>query len=174
MLLDGYASSWKEQTKLRGEVMVEKEQLVIESGDAAQPFKYAVGMHGSKFFKETRDNKRITGVKCPKCGKVYVPPRGVCGKCFVEMNEWVEVGPLGVIGTFTILRFAFIDPETGHQKPVPYGYGFIKLDGADTLLQHYINIEDESKVKIGARVEPIFAKERKGNTKDIEYFRVID
>jgi uncharacterized OB-fold protein len=79
-----------------------------------------------------------------------------------------------VIGTFTILRFAFIDPETGHQKPVPYGYGFIKLDGADTLMQHYINLDDESKVKIGARVEAVFAKELKGSTRDIEYFKVID
>ena len=154
--------------------MAEKEQLIIESGDATQPFKYAVGMHGSKFFTETRDNKRFLGLKCPKCGKVYIPPRGVCGKCFVEMKDWVEVGPQGVIGTFTILRFAFIDPETGQQKPVPYGYGFIKFDGADTLFQHYINIEDESKVKIGARVEPVFAKERKGNIRDVEYFRVID
>jgi hypothetical protein len=50
---------------------------------------------------------------------------------------------------------------------VPYGYGFIRLDGADTLLQHYIDIEDESKVKIGARVEPVFADERKGTIKDI-------
>jgi hypothetical protein len=90
------------------------------------------------------------------------------------MDEWVEVGPLGTIGTYTILRFPFIDPETGHQKPIPYGYGFIKLDGADTLLQHYINIEDESKVKVGARVEPVFAEERKGSLRDIEYFRVID
>ncbi|TAL39705.1 MAG: Zn-ribbon domain-containing OB-fold protein [Spirochaetes bacterium] len=146
----------------------------MESGDAAQPFDYAVGMHGSKFFKELRDNKKIMGIRCPKCGKVYVPPRGVCGPCFQEMSEFVEVGPGGYIGTYTILRFAFIDPETGHQKPVPYGYGFIKFDGADTLFQHYIDIEDEKKVKIGARVEPVFAAERKGTIKDIQYFRVVD
>jgi uncharacterized OB-fold protein len=105
---------------------------------------------------------------------VYIPPRGVCGECFVEMKDWVEVGPKGVIGTFTILRFAFIDPETGAQKPVPYGYGFIKLNGADTLFQHYISVEDEKKIKIGARVEPVFSKDRKGSIRDIEYFKVID
>jgi len=154
--------------------MAEKEQLIIESGNDPQPFKYSVGMHGSKFFTETRDNQRLMGIKCPKCGTVYIPPRGVCGKCFVEMDEWVEVGPRGTIGTFTILRFAFIDPESGQQKPVPYGCGFIKLDGADTMLQHFFNIENESKVKIGARVEPVFAKERHGDSRDIEYFRIID
>lgn len=154
--------------------MAEKEHIIIESGDAVQPFAYSVGMYGSKFFTEIRDNCRFMAVRCPKCKKVYIPPRAVCGDCFVEMNDWVEVGPKGMISTFTILRFAFIDPETGAQKPVPYGYGFIKFDGADTLFQHYISVEDETKIKVGARVEPVFAKDRKGSIRDIEYFKVID
>ena len=154
--------------------MDEKELLIVESGDITQPFNYAIGLHGSKFFKELKENKKIMAIKCDKCGTVYIPPRKVCGPCFREMTEWVEVGPKGEIGTFTILRYAFIDPETGEQKPVPYGYGFIKLDGADTLFQHYIDIDDESKVKIGARVEAVFAEERKGTIKDIQSFRIID
>ena len=154
--------------------MSDNEHLVIESGEAIQPFNYAVGMHGSKFFTEIRDNKIFLASKCPKCKKVYIPPRKVCGPCFTEMNEFIEVGPGGEIGTFTILRYAFIDPETGEQKPVPYGYGFIKLDGADTLFQHFIDIEDESKVKIGARVEAVFSEKRKGSTRDIEYFKVVE
>jgi uncharacterized protein len=154
--------------------MSEKDFMIIESGGAVQPFKYAVGMHGSKFFTEIRDHKRFLGIRCPRCKKVYIPPRKVCGPCFAEMDEFVEVGPGGTIGTFTILRYAFIDPETGIQKPIPYGYGFIKLDGADTLFQHYIDIHDESKVRIGARVEPVFKEVRKGSIRDIEYFKIID
>jgi len=154
--------------------MAEKENIIIESGEAIQPFSYAVGLHGSVFFSELRDNRRFMGIRCPKCKKVYVPPRRVCGDCFVEMDDFVEVGPGGEIGTFTILRYAFIDPETGEQKPIPYGYGFIRLDGADTLFQHYISIDDESKVKIGARVEPVFSEERKGTIRDIQFFRVVD
>jgi uncharacterized OB-fold protein len=156
------------------DAMSENEHIIIRSGEAQQPFDYAVGLHGSKFFEELRDNKRILGIKCAECSKVYVPPRRVCGACFAEMTEFVEVGPKGRIGTFTILRYAFIDPETGEQKPVPYGYGFIQLDGADTLFQHYIDIDDESKVQIGARVEALFAEERKGTIKDIRSFRIID
>ncbi len=154
--------------------MAEKENLIIESGEAEQPFKYSIGMHGSLFFKALKEKRIFMAVKCPKCQRVYIPPRKVCGDCFVEMNDFIEVGPGGKIGSFTILRYAFIDPETGEQKPVPYGYGFIQLDGADTLFQHYIDIHDESKVKIGARVEPVFSEEKKGTIKDILYFRVID
>ena len=153
--------------------MSDQERLVITSGEAEMPFNYAVGMHGSKFF-EALKNKKILAIKCPKCGKVYVPPRRVCGPCFEEMTEFVEVGPQGSIGTFTILRFAFIDPETGEQKPVPYGYGFIRLDGADTMFQHYIDITEESSLKVGARVEAIFSDDPKGTIKDIKAFRTLD
>ena len=55
--------------------MNETERLIISSGDAAQPFRYAVGIYGSKFFEELRDNRRIMAVRCPGCRKVYVPPR---------------------------------------------------------------------------------------------------
>ena len=72
------------------------------------------------------------------------------------------------------IRRSDIDPETGEQKPIPYGYGFIQLDGSDTLFQHYISIDDESKVKIGARVEPVFSEERKGTIRDIQFFRIVD
>ncbi|MBF0101713.1 MAG: Zn-ribbon domain-containing OB-fold protein [Desulfobacterales bacterium] len=146
----------------------------MHSKEGTQPFRYAVGMHGSFFFQQLRDHRKLMGIKCPSCKKVYVPPRGVCGSCYVKMNEFVEVGPEGKIETYTILRYAFIDPETGEQKPVPYGYGFIRLDGADTLFQHYISIDDESKIKIGARVKPYFSLEKKGNIKDILYFQVVD
>ena len=151
-----------------------KERIIIRSGDARQPFRYAVGLHGSLFFRELRDRRKFMGIQCPKCRKVYVPPRRVCGECFMEMKEIVEVGPLGRIATFTILRYAFIDPETGDTKPVPYGYGFIRLDGADNLFQHYIQIEDETRIQIGARVEPVFADLRKGTVRDILHFRVIE
>ena len=153
--------------------MSESERLTISSGDALQPFNYAVGLHGSKFFKALKD-KKILGIKCPRCNKVYVPPRRVCGPCFAEMTDFVEVGPQGAIGTFTILRYAFIDPETGVQKPIPYGYGFINLDGADTMFQHYIDITKESDLKVGARVEAIFTDQPKGMITDIKGFRLID
>ena len=147
---------------------------LIISSDQAQPFNYAVGLHGSKFFQELKENRRIVGIKCPKCGKVYVPPRKVCGGCFCENTEFVEVGPQGTIGTYTIVRYAFIDPETGKQNPVPYGYGFIRFDGADTLFQHFVELSDARPIRIGARVAPVFAEEMKGTIRDILYFRVID
>ncbi len=152
----------------------EMELLTKGSGEAEQPFRYSVGRWGSKFLIELRDHKKLLGIRCPKCQKVYVPPRQVCSPCFQRMEELVELSDKGTLVAFTIIRFSFIDPETGITKPVPYGYGFIKLDGCDNFFQHFINIEDESKVKIGARVQAVFSEERKGNLMDIKYFGVIN
>jgi len=90
------------------------------------------------------------------------------------MTEWTEVGPLGTVYSFTILRFSFLDPETGEKKPVPYGYGFIRLDGADTNFQHFLEIPKNNNIKIGARVRPVFADARNGNLRDIRHFEIMD
>jgi len=148
--------------------------LTINSGDAEQPFTYTIGVEGSRFLTEIRDNKQFMGIKCPKCGRVYVPPRKVCGPCFQEMTEWVKLPNEGILHTYTILRFAFIDPETGKEKPVPYGYGFIRLDGAATDFQHYVEIKDEKKLKVGARVKAVFEEKRFGKITDVKHFVVID
>ncbi len=150
------------------------ELLEIHSGEAEQPFQYAVGLYGTKFLQELRDHKRLVGIRCPSCAKVYVPPRQVCGPCFTRMEELVEVGPEGVLAAYTILRFSFLDPETGRQKPVPYGYAFIRLDGASNNFQHFLEIKDERRIRIGARVRAVFEEERRGTLTDIRHFEIID
>jgi uncharacterized OB-fold protein len=151
----------------------EKELLAISSGDAAQPFKWSVGKHGSKFLAELRDNKKIFGIKCPKCGRVYIPPHLVCGRCHVAMDELVELSDEGEIIACTIIRFSFVDPNTGIQRPVPYGYAFIRLDGADSAIPHFLDSTDPEKAKVGARVKAVFEEKRTGSVMDIKHFAVL-
>ncbi len=149
--------------------------FTMGSGEGAQPYNYGVGLYGSKFLTHLRDHGELLGIKCPKCAKVYVPPRQICGPCFTEMNEFVPIATEGKIVSFTILRFQFLDPETGEKKPVPYGYGFFQLDGADTNFQHFLEVpEDESRLWIGARVKAVFAEKRIGSLKDIKHFTLAE
>ncbi len=57
----------------------QKESICHRSGEAAQPFDYAVGMHGSKFFTELRVIQS-SWCSLPECGKVYIPPAGSAGR----------------------------------------------------------------------------------------------
>jgi uncharacterized OB-fold protein len=60
------------------------------------------------------------------------------------------------------------------KRLVKTDYAFVRLDGADTDLQHYVEIKDEKKVKIGARVRAVFEEKRSGKITDIKHFVVID
>lgn len=153
----------------------EAELLTVHSRtDVEQVYRYSAGRYLSRFLVELRDHARIVGVKCPKCGTVYVPPKQVCDPCYVEMTEPVEVSKEGTIRNFTILRAAFVDPETGETRPVPYAFGNVQLDGSGSLLQNYIVADDESKIRVGARVRLELRQERTGSIRDIKCFRLLE
>jgi uncharacterized OB-fold protein len=152
----------------------EKELLTICSGEAEQPFDWSAGKYTSKFLAEIRDNKRILGIRCPKCGMVMVPPRKVCGECFVPMEELVELSGKGTVYSYTVLSFGFVDPDTGKQRPVPYTSANIKLDGCDNTFPHFLEETDPAKLRVGMRVEAVFEEERKGHLLDIRHFRTIE
>jgi len=142
--------------------------------DAKFPYRYSMGAIPSYFFRMIRDEKKIMGRKCPQCGVVYIPPRPVCGPCFEPTTEWVEVGPRGTLVAFTVVYFTFLDPMTGKRRPVPYGYGIVKLDGTDRRLQHFLSESDPKKLKVGMRMEAVFAEDRKGNLADIVHFKPVE
>ncbi len=140
------------------------------------PYRYSIGKLAVKFFEELKENKKIMGSKCSKCGKVNFPPRAVCADCMVEMtiNDMVELSPKGTLEGFTVVNYPFTDPNTGGIRPFPYGYALFKLDGADTYTMHFINETDYTKLKVGQRVEAVFKEEREGNIGDILYYKVIE
>ena len=155
--------------------MIERKiPLMAMHSDLAQPFRYAVGRYGSRFLTALRDEGKILGIRCPQCGRVYVPPRQVCGPCFQKMEEFVELNGQGTIENFTVVLFSFIDPETGTQRPVPYGYALIRMDGAYSRFIHFLEETDMKKIRVGMRVEPVLEEKRTGSLKDIKYFRIIE
>lgn len=141
------------------------EELVYE-GRIKVPYTWSVGETGSKFFLELRDHKKIWGTRCPSCGKVLVPARKICGKCFQQTDEWVEVGSEGTVQTFTVVRY----PSEVHPLRPPFGYAVILLDGADTGMTHLLAGSDPIKWRTGMRVKAVFKEDRKGNILDIAYF----
>lgn len=151
-----------------------KKLLFIGSGEAYQPFEWSIGKYGSKFLRELRDNRRIVGIRCHKCQKVFVPPRKVCGECFAAMGEIVPLSGQGTVNTFTVLSFGFVDPSTGIQKPVPYTWAFINLDGADNTFIHFLEETDIEKLRVGMRVRAVFEEERSGQLLDIKHFETIE
>lgn len=130
------------------------------------PYTWWTGETAGAFFLAIRDEKKIMGRRCLKCGKTYVPPRKVCPVCFEDKMEWIEVGSEGFLESFTIVRRQL----AALPCKVPVVFGLIKLDGADTSILHYLEVADHKKIKIGMRLKANFCEERKGTIQDIACF----
>ncbi len=85
----------------------------------------------------------------------------------------MEVGPEGVIEMFTIVKLPYINPSNGKPVNVPYTDVYVRLDGADTSLMHWLDETDEKKIAIGMRVKAVFRKQRTGTLHDIEHFKLL-
>ena len=147
----------------------EVEPLTLK-GQIAVPYTWWVGETGSRFLIALRDEEIILGNRCHRCGTVYVPPRKNCGRCFVDMDEWVELGNQGIVKAHTIVRFSHpLQPVKA-----PFAYALIQLDGANVSLVHIVK-KDLDRLMIGVRVRAKFRdkQERKGHILDIDSFEII-
>lgn len=101
----------------------------------------------------------ITGQKCPQCGKVYVPGKGYCPMCVVEIpaeNE-VEVSDQGIVTGYTIVTPV---QYYGQKHTEPFVHASVLLDGSDQAIggQNIINIPREE-VRTGLRVKAVWKPE---------------
>lgn len=133
-------------------------------------WRYGTGRYYSRLFAVLREEGCLEGVRCPACRRVYLPPRPVCGNCRREMREWVPVGLEGTVEAFSVVYLPILDPARGEPRPVPYGMALVRLDGADTALNHYLAETDLARLRIGMRVRAVLREPRQGNMGDILHF----
>ena len=112
--------------------------------------------------------KRIEGLQCSGCDKVYVPPRRICPVCSLRMESAVEVEHTGIVTTFCVVNVPF----EGQLLTPPYACAHILLDGADLPLFHLIDGCDVAEVRMGMRVRAMWApdEERAADYDAIRYF----
>ncbi|MFH1646502.1 MAG: Zn-ribbon domain-containing OB-fold protein [Chloroflexota bacterium] len=144
-----------------------KEEILVGERNFDSIFNYDAGAVRSRFLTEIRDNRKLTGIRCPQCNLVYVPPRSVCLKCFANLSDFVEVGQTGTLTTYSIVYRS----EPFCPVEAPFVYGIVRLDGADTGLVHFISEVDLQKVHTGMRVKAVYKEERVGSILDIKYFK---
>ncbi|HEX4654358.1 MAG TPA: OB-fold domain-containing protein [Mycobacteriales bacterium] len=127
-------------------------------------FSYTPGIAASRFLRSVEKGE-IVGQRCPKCQKVYVPPRGACSMCGVATDEEVMLTGKGTVTTFCITNV----PSPGLEPP--YVTAWIRLDGADITSMFLIQECDPRDVRLGMRVEPVWAEEKMPNIGSIKYYR---
>jgi uncharacterized OB-fold protein/putative sterol carrier protein len=123
----------------------------------------------SPFFMALRDEKKIIGCKCTKCGLVRVPPFLThCPDCDFAPTELIELGQVGKMNSTPPVTY-FATSMFLHMAP--YSRGRVILEGADTAMSVNIytttGILVPGLIKKGTEVKVIFRDERIGEITDI-------
>ena len=125
-------------------------------------FKHKLPRSKVERYWQELENGRVMATVCRKCGAKYYPPQADCSRCYSDDMEWVEVGGVGVIESFT------------QQHVFPQGFGFVQKPyiiavarfGDYRVMGWY---DGEEIPKIGDTVELYAAKDETGVAK--VYFR---
>jgi uncharacterized protein len=129
-------------------------------------YTFFAGTAQSRFLKGITEG-RILGERCPSCGKVYVPPRGSCPTCGIATAEQVQLSGTGTVTTYCVVNIPF----AGQAVECPYVSASVVLDGADIPLFALIQEADAHEVRMGMRVEAVWADELQPTFESIRYFR---
>jgi uncharacterized protein len=114
-------------------------------------YTYEASPEESAFFRGLAEG-RILGQRCPKCQKVYVPPRGACPVDGVPTAEEVELPDTGIVTTFCIVNVPFL----GQRIQPPYVSAYVLLEGADIAFLHLIQGVPAEEVRMGMRVRAVW------------------
>jgi uncharacterized OB-fold protein len=96
--------------------------------------------------------KQIIGGRCPRCTKVYVPPRGSCPTCGVPTGEEFPISHEATVTTFCIVNIPF----GAMPFPPPYVVAALLLDGADLPILHLVRGVSPDQVRMGLRVRAVW------------------
>ncbi len=129
-------------------------------------YTFTPGVATSRFLRSV-EKRTLVGQRCPRCAKVYVPPRGACSMCGVATEEEVLLPGTGTVTTFAVVSLP--DPRL----PSPYVTAWIRLDGADITSMFLVQEVDPAQVRLGLRVEPVWVDDAELTTtlENIRYYR---
>ena len=132
------------------------------------PYKHSTGETIGRFLAGLKEQKKIWGQRVAGQG-VVVPPVGYSEVDGSPAGEWVEVQPTGVVTAVARVHHPI---EGLHPSTTPFAFVLVKLDGADTALAHVVRDKLDA-LRVGSRVEAVWAAERQGTIRDIDCFRIL-
>ena len=122
-----------------------------------------------QFFEGLR-NKKIIGSKCGACGRVYLPPRMICERCFAKTEDWVDLPETGSVETYTEAYVKVGYDGDLEELPRPEIIAMVKHDNADTCLAARLDTE---RAEVGMRVQVVWNDAPEGVLDAISCYRPL-
>lgn len=128
-----------------------QEPVAIMESPIHVDYRFTAGLAQSRFLKGLSQG-RFLGQRCPRCHKVYVPPRGSCPTDGVPTTDEVELSNQGTVTTYCVVNVPF----QGQSIEIPYICAQILLDGANLAFMGLIQEIAADQVRMGMRVEAVW------------------
>jgi len=109
----------------------------------------------ARYWREIPQRYRLEAGKCKGCGKVYFPPRLVCGQCGGRDFEKVRLPEEGTLVTYTVIRV----PPSQFADQAPYAVGIIELTDGLRITAQVVDCDFEE-LSIGQKVKLEFRRIR--------------
>lgn len=123
----------------------------------------SLGTALSRYLTGLRDGV-IVGVRTAD-GRVMVPPTEYDPVTGAALDEFVEVGPGGVVEAWTWVA----EPNAGrHHLATAFAFALVRPDGADVPMVHVVDVASADAMSVGMRVEPRWRPERVGYVTDLD------
>ena len=154
---------------------VQKEEFIGVEILSKIPYNWSMGPYSGSLFIEMKENKKIWGIRCPKCKKLLFPPEAMCGYCFTEVkDDWEEIGDEGTVMQFTKAGMPIFDNRTGKFAFSERPLANIQFDKGPYIM-HWLEEKDMEKLHLGMRVKAVWREQGRGRGyEDIMYFRIIE
>jgi uncharacterized OB-fold protein len=106
----------------------------------------------ARYWREIPQRYRLEAGKCSSCGKVWFPPRRVCGHegCTGREFETVVLPDEGRVVTHTVIHVG----PTGFGDLQPYAMGLVELTDGTRIMSQIVDVDPvEVKIDMPVRVE---------------------
>jgi uncharacterized protein len=106
---------------------------------------------------EASKDRRLLGLRCPTCQRVYAGGRGYCPIDALELGPDCEVE---LPHTGTITNYSIVTPVQypGQTETEPFVRAFVLLDGTDVIVPYAAVIDlPADEVRVGQRVAAVWA-----------------
>ena len=134
-------------------------------------YRYKFNITHLQPFLEKMKEKKLVGLQCSNCNRVFFGPKLVCGNCLIKPDRWVDIRDTATVSTYTITYV--VDDDTGEvvEKPIV----LVQHDGSTTTWMAELSPETKFQdTYIGMPVKAKWRDVTEGNINDIEYYEPLD
>ena len=142
------------------------ETRVVKDNWDLTNYTWRVETDGLKLLVDGFKDKKVFGRRCHLCNTVYLPGQRFCRKCFIEIEEVVEIKDFGELVTYT----ATLTDVRGNPFDEPRLAGVFKLEGCDAWLMGTIEGIDWKELKVGMKLKIVWKEEPTGAIADLMHF----